>query len=193
MIMSKINNILKDIEEFHEFEHFLVCGNITNPRKVILFEKFWYFGKVVASLGNFHQNLFICSLGMPSNKCLNFIKNFANKKIIYFGDLDPVSLYTYLMFLFLKRNPTPKNKIKLSVEFGGITISDYKKYLKNRKTILIKLSNSERILLEYIKRFKIRELEKELKFLEENNVKIEIEAINTYGFESYFKDKLEIK
>ncbi len=172
------------------FEDFLICGNPVNPKRIILFEKKWCFEKAVRCLNNFHQNLLVCSLGVPSNKCLNFIRKFEKKKAFYFGDMDPESIYTFLTFLFLKRRPSPKNKVKWTVKFGGLTLSDYKKYLKSKDNILIKLSNSEKDILEYIKDFKLQNLKRELQFLIRNNVKIEIEAINSYGFDNYLKDKV---
>ncbi len=127
---------------------------------------------------------------MPSQSCINLFKKFdKNTKIAYFGDLDPISIYSYLTLLYLKRFPTPQDDVKFSVKYAGIKLCDYENFLKN-KNVKIKLCRIEEILLEYVKNFNLRSLKRELRFLSKNKVKIEMESLNLIDFESYLKKKI---
>lgn len=121
--------------------------------------------------------------------CLYFIKTLHSKNILYFGDLDATSIFTYLTFKYLKREPKNTDKPKLHVKFAGISMEDYNKYLHD-KNCLIKISNQEQDVLGFIEDFKLLELKKELKFIKEKNAKVELEAMGLYGFEEYFKNKI---
>jgi hypothetical protein len=170
--MKDVINILRKNGKFNNLEDYLIYGNPTTPNLVVLFEKRWVFEKAVDLFRN-TKKLFICSLGIPSNKCLNSIKKIKTKKVIYLGDLDPISFLTYLTFLHLKRKPTPKDKIKIRINFAGITLPDYKRYLSN-KDVLIKLPETEKIILDFVMKFKFNQLKQELKFIIERSLKLSL-------------------
>jgi len=187
--MKQAIKILKESGEFDDYEDYLIYGNPANPVSIILFEKRLPFEKAVDAFKD-PTRLFICSLGVPSIKCLNYVRTLRNKKILYFGDLDPISFFTFLTFSYAKRKPAPKDKQKFNIKYAGVSLIDYKKYLSN-KNVLINISNSEKIVLSFIEKFKIPQLKHEIKFLKKTGKKIEIEALNLLNFEMYLKDKIE--
>ncbi len=189
MNINETVKIMRKGGEFHDYEDYLVYGNPVNPKAVIFFEKGVALEKAIMTVKNSSDFLFISGLGVPSEKCLNFIKKLKPKKFVYFGDMDSVSFFTYMAFLYCRREPTPNNKTKLRIEYGGITLYDYGKYLAG-KNAEIKISSEELAVLDFVKKFKFPQLEKELKFIEKKSVKVEMEAISLIGFEKYFRDKL---
>ena len=151
-------------------------------------------------------------MGIPSSACLKFIKTIKAKKLIYLGDLDPTSFYTFLAISHAKRNPKPKDKPKLKIEYAGVTLKDFQKYLSADEEYLIKIPEYEKVILNFVEKFKLSELKREIKFLKKKEKKIEIERIcrcfkivrsrgNIYfrvqkrkmkDFENYLKAKLKI-
>ncbi len=187
--MEKIKKFVKELPELRA-QDYLVFGRMPKPKKIIVFEKYWAFERAIKILKNL-QDLFVCTLGIPSQSCINFFKKFnKDTKILYFGDLDPISIYSYLTLLYLKHFPAPKDKMKLSVKYAGIKLYDYKNFLKN-KNAEINLCKTEERLLEYIKSFNPSSLQREILFLSKNKVKIEMESLNLIDFESYFKSKIK--
>ena len=187
--MEQVIKILKESGEFDDYEDYLIYGNPANPVSIMLFEKRLLFEKVVGTFKD-PTRLFICSLGIPSTKCLNYIRTLRTKKILYFGDLDPVSFFTFLTFLYAKRKPAPKGKQEINIKYAGVSLMDYKKYLSD-KNVLIKISDLEKIVLNFIEKFKIPQLRHEIEFLKKTGKKIEIEALNLLNLEMYLKDKIE--
>ncbi len=187
--MENVIEILKESGEFNDYGDYLIYGNPANPVSIILFEKRLSFEKAVDTFKD-PTRLFICSLGSPSTKCLNYLKSLQTKKILYFGDLDPTSFFTFLTFLYGKRKLTLKDKQKFNIKYAGVSLADYKKYLSG-KNVLIKISDSEKKVLNFIEKFKTPQLKQELKFLKETGNKVEIEATYLFDFVKYLKNKIE--
>ncbi len=187
--MEDIIKILKEGGEFNDDEDYLVYGNPVKPDLIILFEKRCVFEKAIDIFKD-PTKLFVCSLGIPSTKCLKHIRTLRAKKILYFGDLDPISFFTFLTFLYAKRIPTPRDERRLNIKYTGVSLMDYNKYLFN-KNVLIKMSETEKLVLDFIKKFKIPQLKSEIEFLEKTGKKIEIEAIGLSRLEMYLKDKIK--
>lgn len=159
---------------------FLLCGNPANHNLAIIFEKTWVFKVAVGIFnraislfptGELAENLLICTKGIPSSSCLKFLKNLKAKKIVYLGDLDPTSFFTFLTLSYAKRKPNPKDKPKVKIKYTGITLMDYK------EDYLIKIPEHEKVILSWVERFRIPELRKEIEFLKRNGRKIEMEGI----------------
>jgi len=216
--MSKLTEALAETGEWEKGEDFLLCGNSGNPKLVAIFEKTWVFEAAIEALKTqipsllpvwkLTENLFVCTRGIPSSACLKFLKTLKAKRLIYFGDLDPTSFYTFLVLSYAKRIPKPKDKPKLEVKYGGITLRDCQKYLSS----WIKIPDYEWVILSWVERFKIPELRKEIEFLKKNGRKIEMEGIcrcfkmvrdkegiyfkvsrsKMREFESYLKSKLKM-
>ena len=162
-----------------------MCLEIHQASKVLLFEKFWAFQSFVRGFKNAHNFYVMCSCGVPSRQCLNHLRKLKGKKILYFGDLDPTSIYTYLSFVFCKRRFKAGDRKLFDVKFAGLTFEDCKRFLSLR--CRIKLNNKEEIVLSFVKGIG-RGLKKELSFLEKG-YKVEMEALRP-KLEKYFKSKL---
>ncbi|MBI4176020.1 MAG: hypothetical protein HY518_02365 [Candidatus Aenigmarchaeota archaeon] len=177
---------LRKMGEFHMRDGFLVYGNPENPRHVVLFEKPHVFQKAVAVFANrtaLRDNyLFMCGRGVPSGKCLDFLKRLEPVKVAYFGDMDPVSFYTYLAYAQLSRNPSPKGRPAMKVRLGGITAADY----AHMRGKTIKMSHDELAVLDFVERFRPPQLRKEIGLLRETGWKVEMEALGA-GIEEYVK------
>lgn len=186
--MKNIIKILEKSGDSSPHSEYLVYGNPAKPKFVILFEKGVVFEKAVRIIGKPSDFLLMSTLGVPSEKCLRFIESVKSKNIFYFGDMDPISFFTYLTVIYGNRNPSPKDKKKSNVRFCGITLQDCKKYLSDRDTS-IKLPDSELRILDFLKDFNIPELKGELEFLKEKKRKIEIDSLNLYGIEKYLERK----
>ena len=210
-----MRNLIKALEETGEWEDigdFLLCGNSGNPKLVAIFEKAWVFEAAIKAVGSSHENLFICTRGIPSSACLKFLKTLKAKKRIYLGDLDPASFFTFLALSYAKRNPKPKDKPKLKIEYAGVTLKDFQKYLSADEEYLIKILEYEKVILNFVEKFKLPELKREIEFLKKREKKIEIEGIcrcfkivrsrdkiyfkvqrrKMKDFENYLKAKLKI-
>jgi len=181
--MDRLAKAFAETGEWEKGEDFLLCGNSGNPKLVIIFEKTWVFEAAIEAFktqipslfpkSKLVENLFVCTKGIPSSTCLKFLKTLKAKRLIYFGDLDPISFYTFLAISYAKRLPKPKDKPKLRVKYGGITLRDCKKYLSS----WIKIPDYEKVILSWIERFKIPELRKEIGFLKKSGRKMEMEGI----------------
>ena len=220
-----MRNLIKALEETGEWEDigdFLLYGNPGNPKLVAIFEKAWVFEAAIEAFrsqitsplptSKLMDNLFICTRGIPSSACLKFIKTIKPKKLIYFGDLDPTSFFTFLALSHAKRNPKPKDKPKLKIKYVGVTLKDFQKYLSADEEYLIKIPEYEKVILNFVEKFKLPELKREIEFLKKKEKKVEIEGIcrcfkivrsrgNIYfkvqnrkmkNFENYLKAKLKI-
>lgn len=161
-----IIRVLRQSGELSRRQSFLVHGDIT-AKTVLIFEKVWVF-EHAAEL--FDRRLLICTRGVPSESCLNFIKWLGYKNFIYFGDLDPISIYIYLTLIYCKRKFSQRDKPKLKIKFG-LKLADFRKYIKKAA---IKLNRNELALLAFLKQIKPNL--KEIKFLE-RGFKVEIEAL----------------
>ena len=167
--MDRLAKAFAETGEWEKGEDFLLCGNSGNPKLVIIFEKTWVFEAAIEAF----KTQIPCTKGIPSSTCLKFLKTLKAKRLIYFGDLDPISFYTFLAISYAKRLPKPKDKLKLRVKYGGITLRDCKKYLSS----WIKIPDYEKVILGWVERFKIPELRKEIGFLKKSGRKIEMEGI----------------
>jgi len=172
---------LKQSGELTARQSFLVHGDPT-AKIVLIFEKPWVF-KHATEL--FDDQFLICTAGVPSKSCLDFIKKLGRKKFLYFGDLDPISIYIYLTLIYCKRKFSLRDKPKLTVKFCGLRFADFKKYLT--KKALIKLDQNELAVLDFLKQFKLPNLKRELKFLE-GGFKVEMEALKNQ-IDKYLKIK----
>ncbi|MGC9310460.1 MAG: hypothetical protein ACP5E4_01915 [Candidatus Aenigmatarchaeota archaeon] len=157
-------------------EKYLIYGNPVNPRYVLVFEKESIFRLAVKEIDlNPEIALMLCSKGIPSERFLRDLKRLENKKIFYFGDLDPHSLYAYLALKYLRLKPDPRNVPKAHAKFCGITSCDHEKYGLSEVAIL--LSSGEKDILEFVEVFEAPELKKEINLLRAG-YKFEIEGLS---------------
>ena len=205
--MDKLIKALKETGEYEDTSYCLLYGNPITPSSVVIFEKAWVFEIAVNAFKNQMKNLFICMIGIPCPKCINFIKTIKTKKLIYLGDLDPTSFFTFLTLSYAKRKPNPKDKPKLKINYAGVTLKDYQKYLSAKEESLIKLPEYEKVILNFVEKFKLQNLRQEIEFLKRTGRKVEIEGIcrcfkivqskkiqkeKIKEFENYLKVKLKI-
>ena len=164
--MDRLAKAFAETGEWEKGEDFLLCGNSGNPKLVIIFEKTWVFEAAIEAF----KTQIPCTKGIPSSTCLKFLKTLKAKRLIYFGDLDPISFYTFLAISYAKRLPKPKDKPKLRVKYGGITLRDCKKYFSS----WIKIPDYEKVILSWVERFRIPELRKEIGFLKKSGRNMQV-------------------
>jgi len=78
--MDKLTKALKETGEYEDIGYCLLYGNPITPGSVVIFEKAWVFEIAVNAFKNQMKNLFICMIGIPCPKCINFIKTIKTKK-----------------------------------------------------------------------------------------------------------------
>jgi DNA topoisomerase VI subunit A len=186
-------NVIKMMEDeglLHSGQSFFVFGNAVDPKATLIFEKTNSFKNAVEHFDNIEEYLFICSAGIPSDACLEMVRKLNCPRIIYFGDLDPISILNCITFVYLRRAPSHSDRPKKSIIFGGLTFTDYKKYL-GKTSDAIKMNNTEKAVLKQLERFNLPYLKEELEFLAMSGRKVEMDALSTrFGFTKYLQDKL---
>lgn len=179
--------LLKEDGEFHPYQTFYVFGN-SESKKILLFEKLNVFLQFIKTFSSSYKFYSICSIGVPSKRCLEHLKKFKNKQIFYFGDLDATSIWIYLTILFGDRKFGKNSKKKFNVKFTGLTPNDYKEFMSKRD-VKIKIKDNEKRILEFIKQIDIKVLSDKISFLGDG-YKMETEALFLVGFDKYFKSKM---
>jgi len=176
--------LLKDDGEFHPYQTFYVYGN-PYSRRILLFEKFNLFQQFIRTFPHSYKYYLICGCGVPSKSCLEHLKKFKNKQILYFGDLDAIGLWVYLTYVFGNRKFGKNSKKNFNIKFLGITPEDYRMVL-NKKEIKIKIKDYEKKILEFIKKINNKAILDKISFLNKG-YKIESEMLSVVGYDNYFK------
>lgn len=192
IIIMKTKEIIKILEEEGETAvswPFQVFGNPLS-KNVILVEKLHIVKKIIEEFNDLTQYFIIYGHGLPSKNCLKYIEQMPkNRQFFYLGDLDPCSILTYLIYSFNKTYFSIKDKPMTKIKFLGIKSKD------NFPTnCMIKLKNPElktlKYVSEYADNFNIKEIKEEIKFLQKNRRKIEVECISiTIGLKKYLENK----
>jgi DNA topoisomerase VI subunit A len=177
-LSKKVIGMLEESRDIDNvLDSYISYGNPVSPKYILVFEKEHMFELAVKHIGLSPQAaLMVCSRGIPSKRLLDDLRRFRDKKVRYFGDLDPHSIYAYLAIKYLRQKPQTRDFQKSKVRFCAITASDFEKY--KLKEVGISLSNDEKLILGYLDLFGIPELRPEIELLKSQRKKFEIEGLS---------------
>jgi hypothetical protein len=181
-----------DDPDFRGFvKGYTIYGNPRTAKMAFIFEKdssMALFRELWNWPINPRQALTIISSFNPSKELLEDLPKMKLRKIFYIGDLDPVSIYTYLSLKHLNINPMPSDKPKLKLEGFRLSVKDCQKNIQMKRAC-IKLSDEEKIILDFVSKFNTPEIKSEIEFLKKG-IKFEIEGFincNKHGREGFSK------